>query len=170
MSNQVQLLKLAEEEMLLYDLILSIQTPPPEKMVWLQQSGVFERYQEVHATYADLSEQVEALKRGLFLTWYSLTEHPALTGLWALSVEASNKLVITLQKRIMLHLLDYELSWMILYYIQREDFVNRFPGLLKSLPFLKDQESFTLPVHIDPQQMEGRGQMGIYWNYIYGFM
>jgi hypothetical protein len=99
---------LANREIELYKIVTSLDGTMEEKTRQLEKNGVFERYKEIHKTYAELHKQdLEALKRGLFLTWYALVEPPCFTGIKDLDAEAENRIMHTLERRLRKNLTDY---------------------------------------------------------------
>ena len=92
---------LAIKEIELYKFATSLNGAMEERTKHLEQNGVFEQYKEIHKAYAELHKRdLEALKRGLFLTWYALVEPPCFTGVRELDMEAERKIMKTLDRRL----------------------------------------------------------------------
>ena len=124
---------------------------------------IFKTYSQVHSQYAALAqENIEALKRGLFIQWYSMTEPSFLTGIGDLDKGARFTIIEILNRKIENDDLDLELEWMLNYYSNFpwafEEF-KEYKGLARVLANRQDKR---LPV-IDPKHMKTRGQMGHYW-------
>lgn len=129
---------------------------------------IFTEYRLVHQHYSDLADKdIEALKRGLFLQWYALTEPNYLTGISELDPKVENKIIKTLNEKIENDELDYELDFMLNYYLSWDWVFDRFHGyngLDKTIKNKKDN----LPDFFDTSDLVKRGQMGEYWNSLKG--
>lgn len=123
---------------------------------------IHSEYKNVHYEYSIMADKnMEALKRGLFIQWYALTEPNYLTGISELDDKAERKIITYLKNLIDLNKADTELLWMLNYYLSWDWVFDRFKDIIE---FKKmDEEDKTLPTKIET---EGRGQMGFYWNSI----
>lgn len=143
------------------DLCRQAQTADTDKDL----NEIFLKYKKVHQLYSDISfHDIEALKRGLFIQWYALTEPSYLTGIGDLDEIAEDKVVQDLNKLISANRADNELIWMLNYYSNWEWVFDRhksFKGFDKNIVNL---ENSRLPDAIDREKMKFRGQMGKYWN------
>ena len=129
--------------------------------------NIFELYKDIHKQYSDLADkQDEALKRGLFIQWYCITEPPYLTGIGDLDDSAEIKIIKVLNDKIEKNNLDDELKWMLNYYLSPSwVFVfDRFKGYKGLDKAIKNHIEYNLPERIDRVSMETRGIMGKYWN------
>jgi len=121
-------------------------------------------YRQIHKQYAELaSKDIEALKRGLFLQWYAMTEPIYLTGISNLDEKAEILIIEKLNESLENNSLDEELNWMFNHYSNWNYAFSRFEnytGLKKAIENRKENE---LPERIDKKLMENRGQMGQYW-------
>jgi len=127
---------------------------------------VFASYRVIHKQYSVLAkEQDEALKRGLFIQWYAITEPNYLTGIEQLDAEAEKKIIDFLEDKIQSNSLDSELKWMLNYYANWDYVFDRFKNR-KGLAELITNSTDGLPIGlvIDKVAMNKRGQMGMYWN------
>ena len=119
----------------------------------------------MHQLYADLSySDIEALKRGLFIQWYALSELNYLTGISDLDEEIESKILVNLNAFISTGKIDYELTWMLTYYAKWNWIFERlriFKGFDKTIV---NEQNDKLPDTIDREAMNLRGQMGKYWN------
>lgn len=128
---------------------------------------VFDLYKDVHMQYSDLADKEdEALKRGLFIQWYSYTEPSWLTGIGLLDDLAMTKIIRVLNDKILNNTWDSELEWMLSYYVNPAwvYVFDSFKGY-KGLDYaIKNCIDYNLPESIDRVSMQARGQMGRYWN------
>ena len=123
---------------------------------------IYADYRKVHKEYANMSEtDIECLKRGLFIQWYSMTEPNYLTGIAELDKNAELKIISELKKRIDQNKADNELKWMLNHYLNWDFVFARFKNIAE---FNKDENVVDL-TNIK-LKMVNRGQMGIYWNSI----
>ena len=141
----------------------------------LQESGVFMQYQLIHRHYLDIvnhatdaDERVEALKRVIFLNWYSQVEPSCFTGISGLDdslMRSSYKQLDTLIKN---RQFDQEFTWMLSFYCSW-DYVL-LPYIDESLVEIRrfidtvDNDSLHVPERrFAKGTMDKRGQMGLYW-------
>jgi hypothetical protein len=126
---------------------------------------IIRKYKDVHREYSQLSlVDNEALKRGLFIQWYALTEPSFLTGIGDIDLESANRIIIVLQDILDNNKADSELLWMLNYYANWEwcfDHLESFKGFD---PRIVNEQNNHLPQSIDKEGMRTRGQMGKYWN------
>ena len=160
-------LDLANKEDEIYSVVLetngSLRTIGTEKQ--LRQKGVYDKYKQVHSSYADKSDKdLESLKRGLFIQWYSLTEPPYLTGINELEQNAERKIIEQIDNLITSEKLDHELKWMLKYYCNWDYVFERFKEYKGLQHWIQNQMGSELPDTIDRNEMQQRGQMGRYWN------
>ncbi|WP_026968768.1 hypothetical protein [Algoriphagus terrigena] len=65
-----------------------------DKYTLLREKGVFEEYEKIHLPYADKAEEdLESLKRGLFIQWYAITEPGCITRINELNENATCKII-----------------------------------------------------------------------------
>ena len=125
---------------------------------------VFTSYKQVHKQYAELAhKELEALKRGLFIQWYALTEPSYLTGIGDIDEQAEIKIINLIDEKIGSNTLDSELTWMLNYYATWDYVFEGFHTFSNLKAFLVNAKS-SLPEKIEGNRMEKRGQMGKYWN------
>lgn len=160
-----QIEELGNKELELYSKVCSLHGTIEEKKEQLLKLGVFDEYKKIHKQYAELSfENLEALKRGLFLIWYSSTEPSIYTGINDLDKNAGEEIIKVLKKLIDENNTDDELDWMLNYYRNWEFAFAHFQNYKEVQNIFKNQFKVELPVEIDKEKMKQRGQMGIYWN------
>lgn len=156
--------ELAEQESLLYSKVIELyqsQTPETDDIL----KRIFAEYKEVHQAYSNRANvDIEALKRGLFIQWYAMTEPSYLTGIDDIDKQAGETIIQVLNDVIDAGHADDELVWMLNYYLNWAfafEIYNNFKAFDQSLI---NVEKNSLPETIDREAMKRRGQMGIYWN------
>lgn len=155
--------ELGHKELELYSSVISLSGTMEEKTEQIKILGYSEQYKKIHSDYAKLNKSdLEALKRGLFLIWYSRTEPSCYTGIADLNPDAEKAIIKTLDRRINMNVTDYELDWMLSYYSNFEFAFEQFKNY-KSFYTKLTTEKTEMPNSIDVEEMKTRGQMGIYW-------
>jgi hypothetical protein len=123
---------------------------------------IYAEYKNVHKEYAKMSDKdIESLKRGLFIQWYSMTEPNYLTGISELDKNAELKIIAELKNRVDQNKTDNELNWMLNYYLEWDYVFERFKNIID----LRKKEN-VIDLTSKKLKMINRGQMGIYWNSI----
>ena len=157
--------ELAKREQNLYSSVKELEGTIEEKSDKIVYFGISKNYREIHHDYSRLAKtDLEALKRGLFLIWYSMSEPTWLTGIGELEMESEERIVKILDRRLKRGITDYELDWMLGYYSGWDYVFERFKDFENFQNRLKSESKTELPDEIDREQMKQRGQMGIYWN------
>ena len=157
--------ELAIKEQNIYSSVIELEGTIEEKSDKVVYFGITKEYREVHQEYSRLAKSdLEALKRGLFLMWYSIAEPTWLTGIGELDEESEKKIVKILDRRLKRDITDYELDWMLDYYSGWDYIFERFCEFKNFQNRLKSKTKTELPDAINKEEMEKRGQMGIYWN------
>jgi hypothetical protein len=156
--------QLARIEDELYISVMELYRSPMSVENSARLKNISQKYNEVHQEYSKQSSaKIKALKRGLFIQWYALTEPLFLTGIGDLDTGAQNRIISELQKLFKNNTFDYELVWMLNYYAEWEwcfDHLESFGGFD---PRIVNMENRQLPISIDKHKMLTRGQMGRYW-------
>jgi len=156
---------LANQELELLNQTLELVGTIEEKNDKVVYFGIGTKYQRIHEEYSRLANsELEALKRGLFIMWYALTEPSCYTGIVILNSEAENRLLKVLDRRLKRDITDYELDWMLDYYSNWDFVFERFIEFKHLQDRLKRSEKIDLPNQINREEMSQRGQMGRYWN------
>ncbi len=158
--------QLANTETELYSTVLDLYEKGQREELTEELKTVFAAYRQVHKHYSDLAkEDDEALKRGLFIQWYAITEPGYLTGILELDEEAEQNIIDLVEEKIQNNSLDTELKWMLNYYATWDYVFDRFKNR-KGLAELIANRTDGLPLGlvIDKVAMKQRGQMGTYWN------
>ncbi len=136
-----------------------------EQNVILKQKGVFDDYNKIFNEYVNLHKKdLEALKRCLFLYWYSASEPSCFTGLGEFDNEEIEKVLNTLDRRLSQGITDYELEWMLGYYSNWNYIFEPFSEFKFILEKINKKNRKEMPDEIDRIEMGKRGQMGKYWN------
>ena len=147
----IEQLALMEDE--LYSSVMDLYRKPASLENNYSLYLITQKYKEVHQQYSKLAfTDVEALKRGLFIQWYALTEPTFLTGIGELKTESENRIIEELQKRIDSISIDFELKWMLNYYASWEwcfDHVKSFQGFDSRIVNEKNNK---LPESIDKEK------------------
>ena len=156
--------ELTNKETELRQKILSLNGTIEDKNKQVKNLGISNEYKIIHQKYAELSgENIEALKRGLFISWFAVSEPTFLTGIDELDENAQDKIVKEINERIKNETVDFELNWMINYYKNWNYAFTRFAKYELFYAKIMSEEETEMP-KIDKIKMENRGQMGIYWN------
>ena len=144
-----------------------------QKEQHLRNIGVFDSYKSLHQQYLILFDQatdpsikVEALKRLIFLNWYALLEPSFLTGIGELDEETIYASFKRLNSYLLHDKLDHEFRWMLSYYSCWDWILLEYaePQLAALTAFVKSVD--TSISHFKQnrrEEMNNRGQMGIYW-------
>lgn len=156
---------LAETEFHLLLAAIDIYRQPQSSELNEKLNAIFVSYKKVHQHYADLAnENDEALKRGLFIQWYSFVEPNYLTGISELNENAQEQIIKLIENKIQNNSLDNELKWMLNYYANWDWVFDRFKNHVGLSNFIANRTDDLFPLSIDRIEMEKRGQMGNYWN------
>src|SRR5215212_8689524 len=84
---------LAFQEDLLHDKVIEINNQPTTENTKELLANIFLDYKNIHQLYADLASQdIEALKRGLFIQWCVASEPNYLTGIDNVNENAADKI------------------------------------------------------------------------------
>ena len=157
--------ELANKEDALYSKVIDLYRQPQSQTTNEALRDIFHEYRKIHQAYAELSlTDNEALKRGLFIQWYALSEPNYLTGIADLDENAENKIVQVLNDRIESGNADNELIWMLNYYANWDWIFERLASFKGFNSTIVNEQSNHLPEKIDRDEMAQRGQMGKYWN------
>jgi hypothetical protein len=157
---------LAIQENKLVQQVMNYNGPIESKSQGLMQSGVFSAYEKLHTHYTDFAikhSDVEALKRAIFIQWYSLAEPEFNSGIGNLNENVRLQALDEVQRLVLRKEVDLEFAWMLNCYFHITEFFvtpnERYQDLLKYL------ESMPVwnPSDGKDYSFDNRGQMGIYW-------
>jgi hypothetical protein len=159
-------LTVAEQELLWK--VQSVTGLMEEKHEQLEQLGVYSDYAKIYQAYADLissdEQDLEALKRAIFLSWYQFAEPSCFSGLWNLPEQMTNFIYETLEHKIENNLLDVELKWMLPFYNDVLELpFSLYPQLNHLQSFLRTANPDLWRREIKRNDLSLRGQMGEYW-------
>lgn len=156
---------LANQEIELLNQVLELVGTIEEKNDKVVYFGYGDKYSKIHEEYSRLAKsELEALKRGLFIIWYALTEPSCYTGIVILNEEAEIRIIKVLDRQLKENITDYELGWMLDYYSNWDFVFEKFSEFKYLQKRLKRKDKIELPDQIDRKEMSQRGQMGKYWN------
>jgi hypothetical protein len=144
-----------------------------ERDAQITRSGLYAEYPTIFGSYLELARDsqdtniaLEALKRAVFLAWWSVNALPVETGLAELPESEVRELMLVLERAIHAGAVDEELRLMLAWY--RETFgypfdhygpvrpLDEFIGELSSAD-VREQGSAVIRRH-------DRGQLGRYWS------
>ena len=173
----MNLKELSETELMLLNKVGQIHGLMEEKPDKVGKQGIFDKYIEIHKTYADFANtDNEALKRALFIQWYAISEPSGLTGIPGgqgpfdgekeLDREAEIKVIRLIEEKVKQKQLDEELKWMLSYYGIWDYYFEQFKDIENIIKFITTEEH-PKPEKVDLSQFENRGQLGIYWKSIF---
>ena len=137
----------------------------------LLKSGVYDEYKRIHQAYSQLiplDSTQEALKRALFIQWFSLCEPAIYSGINEIDGHAELTVLTWLDQLLSAGQADAELTCMLRYYATWEYVFQRpeFRHLLVLQAFVESTTSangFPTALPIQLAIMAERGQMGAYW-------
>ncbi|KQC31494.1 hypothetical protein [Flagellimonas eckloniae] len=162
--------ELGKKELELYSRISNLNGSIEDKSDKVVYFGITKDYREIHQEYSRLAKKnLEALKRGLFIMWYALTEPVWLSGMGELDSEAELRIIKLIDRRLKRDVTDYELDWMLDYYSDWDYAFEKFSAYKNLQNRLKRKSKTELPDEIDVKEMERRGRMGLYWNSLTNF-
>lgn len=160
--------ELAVEEQRLLWQVQSVTGLIEEKHQQLEQLGTYQDYRKVYEAYSKLldnyNEGLEALKRAVFLNWYSFSEPPCFSGLSDLSEQATLIILEKLERTIESDSIDLELKWMLPFYNSVNDLpFSLYKQFHHTRSFLQTANTELWRRELNPNVMGLRGQMGEYW-------
>ncbi len=140
-----------------------------------QKIGMYEAWQRIFREYVVLARQgdLEALKRALFLYWYSWSEPNELSGILGLDQDLVKQVLRTVDDMAGENELDGELEWMLPYYYAVYSLYFDHRGLpRRKFRHLRKasqgDHSFWHRISTDPSSFERHGQLGEYWKSVQG--
>ena len=135
----------------------------------LERAGLYAEYPAILSGYRalldDESSSAEALKRAVFLVWYSGVQPPVVSGIAELPEIEARAALDALDAVCRAERADEELRWMLAWYHEVADYaLLRVPGLLAVQAVIDESDSSAWQrAALDREQMEGRGLLGRYW-------
>jgi len=139
-----------------------------EKSAQLQQLSVYSNYVKIYQAYAEIisrdDQNLEAIKRAVFLSWYQFAEPACFSGLLNLPEEITQFICEILERKIKNNELDLELKWMLPFYNAIFELpFTLYPQLTNLQSFLSTANSYLWQREIKRNNLSLRGQMGEYW-------
>ena len=143
---------------------------PEERDRALERSGLYAEYPAILSGYLALLDEersgLEALKRAVFLVWYSAMEPPMLSGIAELPDSAVRGTLEALDRACREGTIDDEMRWMLRWYHLVGDFaLLRTPGLpaVEAVVESGDPHAWEA-ASLGDGRMAGRGLLGRYWS------
>jgi len=159
---------LTNEENRIFSEVICAKGTQEQIVKHLEENNIFEAYRQIHAHYCELAiseNNLEALKRALFLQWEAATDQPHNTGLRNFNIGAQKKILNKLNEIITNGREDNELSWMLIHYYDiTHSYFNDLSSsaAIKKYCEVKNDDLWHKGIpSID--SFKERGQMGFYW-------
>lgn len=142
-----------------------------ERDAQITRSGLYAEYPAIFAAYHELVldgedvEALEALKRALFIAWYSFHAPPTVSGIAELPESAIRRLLEALDDAIAAGRVDHELRSMLAWYDRQFGYVFEHFGPVRALPdFIAGADAQQIEaLRAEATRHGGRGQLGRYW-------
>lgn len=162
---KANLFELNIQELKISTLIKNLSGTMEENDVLLNKLGIFTRYNNIFNSYSKLAfDNLEALKRAIFLQWYAVSEPRCFTGIGDLDLILQQDNISLLNDLISQSRLDTEFVFMLIYYnIITEWYFQSFKNTDNLLALLKSDERLLIG-DFKISYMKDRGSMGEYWN------
>jgi hypothetical protein len=133
-----------------------------------RQTGVYEAWKRIFELYVIEARkgEKEALKRALFLYWYSCSEPNELSGLYMLDEALVLEMLGMVNDTVRKGELDTELKWMLAYYYFITDwYIDQHKGFDELKKASKVNTELWRGICLK-SSFSDRGQMGYYWKSI----
>jgi len=129
-----------------------------------EQTGVYTAWRDIFRQYALLAkDDLEALKRAIYLCWTERSQDPALSGVKNLDENLVRDVLAIADELARTNGLDLELRWMLPYYhFVEPSYLDRFEGL-DDLKRVSGQNPLLYRKECPKGSFEDRGHMGRYW-------
>lgn len=145
-----------------------------QKDAQITRSGMYAEYPAIFRTYIDLAQsaddpatRLEALKRAIFLAWYSVNALPVVSGIAELPETDVRDVMRELDAAIVAHRTDDELRRMLLWYRDNFGYPFELFGPVRHLDeFLEGATLNGAPQAVGSDRFKGRGQLGEYWSLV----
>ena len=127
-------------------------------------TDVYNAWREIFQQYAALAAQdVEALKRAIYLCWTQQSQDPFLSGVDGLDQAATGEVLASANRLAKTEELDDELRWMLSYYYFVEpSYLDRFQDL-DHLKRVSRHDPLAYRQECLKGSFDNRGHMGRYW-------
>ena len=133
-----------------------------------EQMGIYDAWRNIFEQYVILARkgELEALKRALFLYWYSRSEPQELCGIPMLDEDLIIEVLGMVNDMAQKGEIDIELSWMLPYYYSITDwYIDRLDGFHELKKVSKENKDLWREISF--KTFTNRGQLGNYWNRIW---
>jgi hypothetical protein len=143
---------------------------PEERDRALERWGLYAEYPAILSGYLALLEdegsRLEALKRAVFLVWYSAVEPPMLSGISELPESAVRAALEELERACREAAIDDEMRWMLAWYHSVGDLaLLRTPGLPSVEALVAEEDPLAWEdAETGDGRMKERGLLGRYWS------
>ena len=152
--------------------IRGAQGTPDERDAQITRSGMYAEYPAIIAAYFELFElagdsavRLEALKRAVFLVWYSFLVPSVDSGISELSETLVRDMMRGLDQYLAAGNGDDELRYMLAWYRDTFEYPFEYFGSVRELdPFIRDIAGADAPRIVARQARPDRGQLGTYWS------
>ncbi len=138
-----------------------------ERHALFVKTGVYEAWREIFREYVILAKtgDREALKRSLFLFWYSFAEPHELSGVPELDTRLGQEVLGMVSDVLQKAEGDPELKWMLPFYYSIADFyIDYFwPGQFDDVRRASKENKDLWTTGCTESTFENRGQLGMYW-------
>jgi hypothetical protein len=142
-----------------------------ERDAQITRSGMYAEYPAIIRAYYEIfsgsesnAHRLEALKRAVFLVWYSFTAASTDTGISELAESFVREILSSLEWSIEHGPTDEELRMMVAWYRDAFGAPFEFFGPVKGLDaWIRDVSSDDARTSLTGSHWTGRGQLGLYW-------
>ncbi len=165
MSNKLYKILQKEDECI--KLLSKVNGTIEEKILMIDKSKISKLYTEIFLEYAELAENnIEVLKRSIFLIWFSRLEPFFITGMnFEPEIKQVNIIFKILDETIRKNKLDSEFRLMLNHYSKWDFIFLDFSVYKYVLNFITENNNLDLS-KVSLSNMQNRGVMGSYWNSI----
>jgi hypothetical protein len=129
------------------------------KKIKIEDTNIIVLYDELFIEYS-MNDDIESLKRAIFIQWYSVTEPIQYTGIGDLNFEFQKKNLFKIKELIINKNIDLEFMEMLNHYYNISDWY--FNNFLNFNPLILSNNHYKNNIRIT----QNRGLMGTYWNSI----
>lgn len=153
-----KLVELSNQELEIVNLIQSIKGSLEERRELLIKQNVFEKYRKIFYEYSKI-EDIEAIKRAVFIQWYATIEPDVFSGIGELDKEEEDKNLEKIYGMVFNSTLDAEFTYMLSHYYQLSEWLFN-----NDVMNIFSEKRITDVLFEGSSKMVNRGQMGVYWN------
>jgi hypothetical protein len=136
----------------------------------MQKDEIFKKYSDIHSKYVELAtkeENIEALKRAIFIQWYALSEPSSFTGIRDLSEDNKKRALRFLEMIIIENKIDTEFNSMLFHYKEVNNIAfTQFNNYQILKNYLNNISEYNHLENLAKFSFNKRGQLGSYWQSI----